>query len=117
MSEVDETNIMKAAYSNCVANGITRLLGIRNLTWEQVKLGGIDPSKAAKVKYASGGAGGGLISEAQGKRLWAIAHTAKKTEDMLKAYLKSVHNIDHIKDIPKDKYEDICKWAESKEDF
>lgn len=117
ISEVDETNIMKAAYSNCVANGITRLLGIRNLTWEQVKAGGIDPSKAAKVKYANGGAGGGIISEAQGKRLWAITKQSGKTEEVLKNYLKSVHNIDHSKDIPKDKYEEICKWAESKEDF
>lgn len=36
-SEVDETNIMKAAYSNCLGNAITRFLGIRNMTWEEVE--------------------------------------------------------------------------------
>jgi len=55
LSEIDETNIRKAAYSNMVVNGITRLLGIRNLTWEQVKKGGIDPDKVTKVKYNGGG--------------------------------------------------------------
>lgn len=114
MSEVDETNIMKAAYSNCVSNGITRLLGIRNLTWPQVQAGGVDQSKTASVKYASGGAGGGLISEAQGKRLWAIAKGAGKSEEVLKEYLKAIHNFEHIKDIDKSKYEEICTWAGEK---
>lgn len=36
-SEVDETNIVKAAYSNCLANAVTRFLGIRNMTWEEVE--------------------------------------------------------------------------------
>ena len=32
LAEIDETNIMKKAYSNAEVNGITRLLGLRNLT-------------------------------------------------------------------------------------
>jgi len=52
--EVDETNIMKASYSNFVVNGITHLLGLRNLTWEQVIKAGIDKSKVLKVDYQSG---------------------------------------------------------------
>ena len=28
---------MKAAYSNCLANAVTRFLGIRNMTWEEVE--------------------------------------------------------------------------------
>ncbi len=51
LSQVDETNIMKSAYTNMIANGITRLLGIRNLTWEQLKEFGVDQEKAAKVQY------------------------------------------------------------------
>lgn len=51
-SEVDETNIMKAAYTNMVANGITRLLGLRNMNWEEVeKFSGIKRSEVAGVKY------------------------------------------------------------------
>ena len=58
LSEVDECNIMKAAYSNMMVNGVTRLLGIRNLTWEQLQSFGIDKSKVARVEY--GGAKGGM---------------------------------------------------------
>lgn len=54
LSEIDETNIRKAAYSNMVVNGVTRILGIRNLTWEQVRAGGVDPNKTAKVNYKTG---------------------------------------------------------------
>jgi len=35
--EVDPTNIVKAAYSNMVANAVTRILGLRDLTWDQLK--------------------------------------------------------------------------------
>ena len=57
--EVDEPNIKKSAYSNCIVNGITRLLGIRNLTWEEIQKGaGIDQSKVSKVEYGKGAKGG-----------------------------------------------------------
>lgn len=50
-SEIDETNIRKAAYSNMIVNGITRILGIRNLTWDELKDSGIDQSKVQGVNY------------------------------------------------------------------
>ncbi len=50
-SDIDETNIMKSAVSNCIQNGITRLLGLRGLTWEQVEAAGLKREKAAKVGY------------------------------------------------------------------
>ena len=50
-SEIDETNIRKAAYSNMLVNGITRILGIRNLTWEELTASGIDRSKVQGVNY------------------------------------------------------------------
>jgi hypothetical protein len=55
LPEVDETNIMKAAYSNMMVNGITRLLGIRNLTWEQLEKYGINKDGVSKVEYRNGG--------------------------------------------------------------
>lgn len=63
LSQVDETNIMKAAYSNMMVNGITRLLGIRNLTWEMLTEFGIDKNRAAKVEYKTGSQGGTTKSE------------------------------------------------------
>lgn len=58
LSAVDEGNIKKAAYSNMMVNGVTRLLGVRNLTWERLKDLGIDPEKVAKVEYRGGSQGG-----------------------------------------------------------
>jgi hypothetical protein len=53
VGEVDEPNIMKKAYNNLVMQGITRILGLRNMTWEEVKHGIADKSKASSVNYKS----------------------------------------------------------------
>jgi hypothetical protein len=49
--DIDETNVMKASYSNFVVNAITHLLGLRNLTWEQLEKAKIDIKKILKVEY------------------------------------------------------------------
>jgi len=51
-SDVDIGAVKKAAYTNCIMNGITRLLGIRNLTWEDLEAHGIvRKDKVAKVDF------------------------------------------------------------------
>lgn len=55
---------------------------------------------------------GKTISEAQGKRLWAISKTAGVSEDLLREIV-SKHGFAHSKDITRDKYEDICVEVES----
>lgn len=35
-SELDKGDIQKSAFTNCIGNGITRVLGMRNLTWDDV---------------------------------------------------------------------------------
>lgn len=112
LSEIDETNIMKAAYSNMVSNGITRLLGIRNLTWDQLKQSGIDDKNITKISYAKGGEGGGLISQAQAKRFYAIAKGSGKTDEQIKTFLKEKYNIESTKDIKTSQYEQICNEIE-----
>lgn len=59
LSEIDEGNIQKAAYSNMMVNGVTRLLGVRHLTWEQLDALGIKQGEVQKVEYNSGSKGGG----------------------------------------------------------
>ena len=54
-SEIDKGDVKKAAYTNLIGNGITRLLGIRNLTYEDLKEAGIDVSKIGQVEYKTGG--------------------------------------------------------------
>jgi len=51
-SDVDIGAVKKAAYTNCIMNGITRLLGIRNLTWEDLEAHGIvRKDKVTKVDF------------------------------------------------------------------
>lgn len=50
--EIDRQDVRKSAYTNCVGNGVTRLLGIRNLTWEEVEeFAGFRRGEAAQVEY------------------------------------------------------------------
>lgn len=48
---VDQPNIVKAAYSNMIANAVTRVLGIRGLTWQQLEQLGFDRKSAASVRF------------------------------------------------------------------
>lgn len=59
LSETDEGSIMKAAYTNCRVNGITQLLGLRNMSWDRLDSLGINEGKVAKVEYDTGAKGGG----------------------------------------------------------
>lgn len=56
-SEIDKADVQKAAITNTIGNGITRLLGIRNLTWDDLKGAGLNPDKIGKVDYKKGGNG------------------------------------------------------------
>jgi len=50
-SEINENYVRKSAYTNLLGNGITRLLGLRNLTWEDLKGSGIEAGRVSKVSY------------------------------------------------------------------
>ncbi|MHB1275793.1 MAG: hypothetical protein ACYCXQ_00835 [Candidatus Humimicrobiaceae bacterium] len=51
VSEIDRNDIKKAAYTNLLGNGITRMLGLRGLTWEEVGGAGIKKEDTGKVDY------------------------------------------------------------------
>jgi hypothetical protein len=75
LSQIDETNIMKAAYTNMTTNAITRFLGIRNVTIEALEAAGIKIGEIAKVEFKSGTKGGDKSAEwneAQKKKADAI---------------------------------------------
>lgn len=111
LSEFDESNIRKSAYSNLILNGITRILGIRNLTWEQLKAGGIKKDSVAQVSYNKGASSDpssqGLISEAQVKRFHAIATKAGWGQQELKDWLMATYKLDSSAKIPWKQYEAI----------
>jgi len=52
-SEIDRNDVKKSAYTNLLGNGITRLLGLRNLTWEEVEAAlKVKKEVMGKVEYA-----------------------------------------------------------------
>jgi hypothetical protein len=63
-SEIDKGDVRKAAYTNCIGNGVTRILGIRNLTWDDLKEAGIDKDKVQSIEYKKAE----LSEEALGQR-------------------------------------------------
>ncbi len=55
-SEIDRGDVKKAAYTNLLGNGITRLLGIRNLTYGDLQeFAGISKDQVGSVEYKKGG--------------------------------------------------------------
>lgn len=56
-SEIDKGDVKKAAYTNCIGNGVTRILGLRNLTWEDLKeFAGIEREQVTgKIDYKKNG--------------------------------------------------------------
>jgi hypothetical protein len=52
-SEIDRNNVRKAALTNCLGNGVTRLLGIRNLSWADLDAANIKREDVGKVEYAT----------------------------------------------------------------
>ncbi len=54
-SEIDKTDVMKAAITNTIGNGITRLLGIRNLTWDDLAGAGIKQGDVTEIQYKKKG--------------------------------------------------------------
>lgn len=73
------------------------------------KLADIDDQK----KETSQGTQKGCISQPQQKRLWAIAKQAGWQNDEIKSLLKARYGLEHTKDVPKDKYEEICNFLEA----
>jgi hypothetical protein len=49
--DVDMPSLYKAAYTNCLANGIKRILGLRNLTVEDLKVAGLKVEKIKRITY------------------------------------------------------------------
>lgn len=114
--EIKEEDVMQAAYTNCFGNGVTRLLGIRNLTWQQLAEGGISQNSIGKVEYQKGqtaeGAQTELISDPQRKRLFAIAKQNAWDDEDLKVWLKKNYNIEHTNQVRRSQYDEICKKLE-----
>ncbi len=112
----DEGDIRKAAFSNWLVNGITRLAGIRNPTSEMLQKAGLDPNKIEVIDYSgrkTPEAEQGTISDAQGKRLWAICKSQNVGEEALRVHLLDNYDLKSSKDIKRRDYDTIIAWAQA----
>lgn len=50
-SEIEKRDVQMSAYTNLLVNGISRILGIRNMTYEDLAAAGFDVNKIKKVEY------------------------------------------------------------------
>jgi hypothetical protein len=125
-SAIDKGDVKKSAYTNLLGNGISRILGLRNLTYDDLQeFAGITKEMISRVEYksnkskpaapAAGEQSADVISDAQRKRLFAIYKGSGKTDDEVKIYLKDKYKLESSKDILKKDYEAICQWAEARE--
>lgn len=80
-SEIDKGDLKKAAYTNCIGNGVTRLLGLRNLTWDDIQeFAGITKDQVGKVDYRKNGKQQtGIASEGAHTVTIGIADIRKQT--------------------------------------
>jgi hypothetical protein len=55
LSAIDKGDVKKAAYTNLLGSGITRILGMRNLTWEELAEAGITKDQVTGIEYKKNG--------------------------------------------------------------
>ena len=89
-SEIDVTNIIRKAMTNMEVNGITRMLGIRNLTWEELAEAGLNQDKSAQVNYKTKA---GEAAEVEGPVQTLTARSGAKNGKAWKLYNITVNNI------------------------
>jgi hypothetical protein len=71
-AEVTKENIVKSALTNLIVNGVTRVLGLRQMTGEALKEYGVDISKIPSFSYGSKRAESGRLSPAAEEKRAAI---------------------------------------------
>ena len=79
-SEIDRGDVKKSAYTNLLGNGIMRILGMRNLSWEDLETAGISREAVTKVAYKKDGkADTGIMPEAAKTATGTVSDVRKKT--------------------------------------
>ena len=109
--DFSEGDIRKSAFSNWVVNAVTRLVGMRNPSPEMLAKAGLDLKKVTAIDYSGRRTperDQEAISEAQGKRLWAVARANQMAEESLKDFLKGF-GYESIKEIKRKDYDELVK--------
>jgi hypothetical protein len=102
-SEIDKGDVKKSAFTNLTANGITRLLGIRNLTWEELGIAGIKKGKGIEYKTGDSGNAAGDVpadmpSDAHRSLYRELSHYCDGDSQKMAKLLQDVSSFDEEKD-------------------
>jgi len=72
-----------------------------------------DNPEPTREPVKTNGNGKRTISEAQGRRLYAMWKGAHLQDDEVREYIKTKYGFNSTREITADVYEDICNWVES----
>jgi hypothetical protein len=111
---ISHGNVKKSAYTNWLNNGIKTILGIKNITPEDLADNGINLKGATGIDYKKSKETN-TISEAQKKRLYAISKKNNWNDDAVKKLL-SAYGFKSSLEVTRDKYEEIILTLEAGED-
>lgn len=104
-SEIDRNDVKKGAMTNCIGNGISRLLGIRNLTWEELAQAGIKRDDVGKVNYGDSDPNKALKLPNYGDHKGKLLDDPSVPANELRYYLSGAEK--SIADPAKDKYKKL----------
>ena len=114
--QADPMDVKKAALANWEVRAVTALLGMGNLTEEDLKRNGINTDKIGTVDFKKGAEGGGdasVISDAQMKLLFARAKSKGMTEAQLDAYIYPKYKIDSKLKIKRSDFSELLSWLDA----
>lgn len=105
-----EGDVLKSAFTNWEVNSVSRLAGIRDPDPAILRAAGLDPARIRQVDYSGRKTperDQEVISEAQSKRLWAIARGSGWTAEAVKGLLGSF-GIERTEEIRRAQYDELC---------
>ena len=115
-SEIDEANVRRAAMTDCIRQGVSRLLGLRGIHVNVLREWGINLENSDKVDFKSGRQGGGkstrLATDGQRKMLYARRKKKNIEDDSFNTYLETTFNITSDKEITMDMVNTILEWID-----
>ena len=106
-----EGDVKKSAFTNWIVNSVSRIAGLRDPDPQLLISAGLKPELIQTVDYSgrrSPEQDATLISEAQRKRLWAIAKSKGVGEDAV----KQKFGLASFNEIKRGDYDHIVKWVE-----
>ncbi len=108
IEDVSEKDIRKKAYTNMFVNGVTRLLGLRQLRWDFLEKQGILKKDVVGVEYEGKGGKGGTKTATDAQQGLLKGKAAKASVGDFDEWLKEKHNIEGgVAAIPMNKVNDI----------